>query len=124
MNLSGYFESAKGLGILATSDTAGNVDVAIYAKPYVIDENTIAFSMLDRLSYANIQSNPKAAYIFAETGEGHTGKRLYLTKDLEETDSERIKALKRKHPKIFRPDEINKHLVYFRVDKIRPLVGD
>ena len=124
MNLSDYFENANGVGILATSDVSGTVDVAIYAKPCMIDENTIAFSMLDRLSYANIRSNPHAAYMFLENTKGYAGKRLYLTKVREETDSDRIKALKKKHSKIFKPDEINRHLVYFTIDKIRPLVGD
>jgi hypothetical protein len=124
MDLRDYFESAKGVGILATSDASGAVDVAIYARPYIIDDNTIAFSMLERLSYANISSNPHAAYMFLEDTEGYAGKRLYLTKVREETDSDRIKELKKKHSKIFKPDEINRHLVYFTIDKIRPLVGD
>jgi len=124
MDLCDYFESAKGVGILATSDAAGTVDAAIYAKPCIIDDNTIAFSMLERLSYANISSNPHAAYMFLEDTEGYAGKRLYLTKVRDETDSDRIKALKKKHSKIFKPDEINRHLVYFTIDRIRPLVGD
>ena len=124
MDLCNYFESANGVGILATSDASGTVDAAIYAKPCIIDDNTIVFSMLDRLSYANIRSNPHAAYMFLENGGGYAGKRLYLTKVREETDSDRIKALKKKHTKIFKPDEINRHLVYFTIDKIRPLVGD
>jgi len=124
MDLRDYFKRARGVGILATSDSSGAVDAAIYAKPCIIDDNTIAFSMLDRLSYANISSNPHAAYMFLEDTERYAGKRLYLTKVREETDSDRIKELKKKHSKIFKPDEINRHLVYFTIDKIRPLVGD
>ena len=124
MDMRNYFESANGVGILATSDASGTVDTAIYAKPCIIDENTIAFSMLDRLSYANIRSNPHAAYMFLENGEGYAGKRLYLTKVREETDFDRIKALKKKHSNVFKPDEINRHLVYFTIDKSQPLVGD
>ena len=124
MGLKDYFENIKGTGVLATSDRDGNVDIAIYARPYVIEENKIAFSMLERLSYANIQSNPKAAYLFIEKGEGYNGKRLYLTKLNEETDPEKIKELKKQHSKIFTEDMIHKHLVYFRIDKFRPLVGD
>ena len=124
MDLATYFENTKGTGILSTSDLKGNVDAAIYARPYVIDENTIAFSMLERLSYANIQANPKAAYLFVEHGEGYTGKRLYLMRTGEETDPERVKELKKKHSKIFSPDQINRHIVYFKVEKIRALVGD
>ena len=124
MNLSDYFENVKGTGVLATSDPDGNVDIAIYARPYIIDEKTIAFSMLERLSYANVQSNPKAAYLFIEKGEGYTGTRLYLTRTGEEKDQQRIKEIKKQHSKSRSSDETPKHLVYFTVDRIRPLVGD
>jgi hypothetical protein len=124
MNLAEYFKDIKGLGILATSDSEGNVDMAVYSRPYIIDETTIAFSMLERLSYSNIQSNPKAAYMFAEEGQGYLGKRLYLTKTGEETDAERIEEIKKQHQKNREPDEKVRHLVYFSVDKIRPLIGD
>ena len=124
MNLAEYFKDIKGLGVLATCDSEGRVDVAVYSRPYIIDETTIAFSMLEKLSYANVQSNPKAAYMFAEQGPGHLGKRLYLTKTGEEKDPERIKEIKKQHQRNREPDEKVRHLVYFSVDKIRPLVGD
>ena len=124
MSLAEYFENIKGLGVLATSDADGNVDIAVYSRPYIIDEKTIAFSMLERLSYSNIQSNPKAAYMFVEQGEGYAGKRLHLTKTGEEKDPERIKAIKQQHKKTREPDEKVRHLIYFTVDKVRPLVND
>jgi hypothetical protein len=124
MSLAEYFEDIKGLGVLGTSDSEGNVDIAVYSRPYIIDEKTIAFSMLEKLSYSNIQSNPKAAYMFVEQGEGYAGKRLYLTKTSEEKNPERIKEIKQQHTRTREPDEKVRHLVYFTVDKIRPLVGD
>jgi len=124
MSLADYFESAKGLGVLATSDSDGNVNAAIYSRPYMIDDKTIAFSMLERLSYSNVQSNPKAAYMFVEDGEGYEGKRLYLTRTGEEKDPERIKEIKKQHSRAKDSDDKVRHLVYFTVDKIRPLVGD
>ena len=124
MSLAEYFEKIKGLGVLATSDCEGNVDIAVYSRPYIIDEKTIAFSMLEQLSYSNIQSNPKAAYMFVEQGEGYAGKRLHLTKTGEEKDPERIKQIRQQHSKAKDYDEKVRHLIYFTVDKIRPLVGD
>jgi hypothetical protein len=124
MSLADYFKSTKGLGVLATSDSDGNVDVAIYSRPYVIDDKTIAFSMLERLSYSNLQSNPRAAYMFVEQGEGYAGKRLHLTSTGEEKDPERIKAIRQQHVRTRKQDEKTRHMVYFTVDKIRPLVGD
>jgi predicted nucleotide-binding protein (sugar kinase/HSP70/actin superfamily) len=124
MNLSEYFKDVKGKGVLATSDSNGNVDIAIYSRPYIIDENKIAFSMLERLSYSNVQSNPKAAYLFIEDGQGYKGTRLYLTKIGEEHDPERIAEIKKQHSKSYSSPETPKHLVYFTIDKTRPLVGD
>lgn len=124
MGLTDYFTNAKGLGILATSDSQGNVNTAIYSRPYLIDEDIIAFSMLERLSFSNIQSNPKAAYMFVEDGEGYKGKRLYLTMTGEEKDPERIKEIKKQHERAKDSDDKIRHLVYFTVDRIRPVVGD
>jgi hypothetical protein len=123
MSLSDYFERSKGIGILATSDSEGNVNVAIYSRPYMIDENTVAFSMLERVSYANIQSNPRAAYMYIERGEGYNGKRLYLTMTGEEKDPERVKEIKKQHEKAKDDDGKVRHLMYFTVDRTRPLVG-
>jgi hypothetical protein len=123
MNQSDYFENTEGTGVLATSDSNGNVDVAIYARPHIIDEKTVAFIMNERLSYKNITSNPKAAYLFLEDAPGYKGKRLYLTKTKEETGKELIDSMRRKNEKHHEVDS-NKHLVYFSVDKIRALVGE
>ena len=124
MSLAEYFENIKGLGVLATSDADGKVDIAVYSRPYIIDEKTVAFSMLEKLSYSNIQANPKAAYMFVEEGGGYKGKRLHLTMTGEEKDEERVKQIKQQHSKVKDYDGKVRHLIYFTVDKIRPLVGD
>jgi hypothetical protein len=126
MSLKVYFASAKGTGVLATADAKGNVDAAVYARPHVIDEETVAFIMADRTSHGNLQSNPHAVYLFMEDGDAYAGKRLYLTKVKEETDASKIQALRRrKVPPVSDPTEGEaRYLVFFRVDKTRPLVGD
>ena len=124
MNISEYFEKTEGTGILATSDSEGNVDLAIYSRPYFIDENKIAFSMLERTSYANIKSNPKAAYMFIEKGEGYNGKRLYLIQVGEESDKKRIEEIKSQRPKRHSSTtDAARHFVYFEIERIRPIVG-
>ena len=125
MNLSDYFENANGFGILATADEDGTADLAIYAKPHVIDEKTIAFIMRERLTRKNLKSNPKAAYMFVEQGQGYKGTRLYLTKIREESNTSVVEMFRKKQPEICSPkDDSNKYLVHFQVDDIRPLVGD
>ncbi len=88
MDLNEYFENVKGLGVLATADAEGRTDVAVYAKPHIIDEETVAFIMTDRLTHHNLQSNNHAAYLFKEEGPGYKGTRLFLTKMREEQDSD------------------------------------
>jgi hypothetical protein len=125
MDLKQYFEQNKGLGILATADSQGNVDAAIYARPHVIDENTVAFIMRDHLTYHNLQSNPHACYLFREETAGYTGKRIYLTKKAEDDNIELIESLSRRQNKPHSEyDESKRTLVYFTIDRIRHLVGD
>ncbi|MBN2130600.1 MAG: pyridoxamine 5'-phosphate oxidase family protein [Sedimentisphaerales bacterium] len=124
MNLADYFERTEGFGVLGTADEAGNVDLAVYARPHVIDETTLAFIMSDRLTHENLQSNPRATFLFHESGGGYKGKRLYLTRVREETDPERIEAMRRESRKGHDYGGALKFLVYFRVEKVRPLVGD
>jgi hypothetical protein len=127
MKLIKYFQQSEGLGILATADAEGKVDVAIYSRPhFLIDgDEELAFIMADRLSYQNLQSNPHAAYLFIEHGQGYTGKRLFLTKIREEADQEVIRALRRRDLPVEceSAGSRDSHLVHFRVDAIRPLVG-
>jgi hypothetical protein len=124
MNLSDYFENTEGTGVLATADSNGNVDVALYARPHCIEETIVAFIMNERLSYKNLTSNPKAAYLFLEKGPGYTGKRLYLTKIREDTNAELIASMKRRKSSKYNETEPKKYLVYFKVDKVRVLTGD
>jgi len=124
MNLGEYFAKTRGTGILATSDAGGNVDAAIYSRPYIIDDDTLAFSMLERRSFANVQSNPRAAYMFIEAGQGHEGVRLYLTMSGEETEPDTIAKIKSQHQPRRMATEATRHLVYFKVGETRVLVGE
>jgi len=125
MNQSDYFENTVGTGVLATADKNGNVDMAIYAKPHVMDEQTLAFIMRDRLSHQNVTSNPHACYMFIEKSEGYEGIRIYLTKVREEDDPEKIKSISRRSSKECSGNQDEERfLVYFQVDKVRSLIGD
>lgn len=125
MTLREYFKNKKGKGVIATCDSKGKVGIAVYARPHFINEKTVAFIMADRLMHKNLQSNPHAAYLFLEDGNRYEGRRLYLTKIREEEDSELIEHLRRKEA--CPADEGYKkglrHLVYFKIRKVLPLVG-
>jgi pyridoxamine 5'-phosphate oxidase-like protein len=122
MELNDYFETTTGTGILSTADKDGRVDAAIYSRPHFLDDGKLAFIMRDRLSHSNLQSNPHAAYLFIENGPGYKGKRLYLTMVREEKNAKQITSLQRRKRK--EKVEEDRFLVFFELDRERPLVGD
>jgi len=123
MDLQDYFDKAKGTGVLATADKEGNVDLAVYAKPHVMDKDTVAFIMADRLTHHNLLSNNHAAYLFKEEGPGYKGTRLFLTKLREEKDSELLYTIRSKRYASEKEEGKPRFLVFFKVDKVLPLVG-
>jgi len=124
MDLGKYFEDLKGSGVLATADDQGRVDVAVYARPHIIDRETIAFIMSDRLTHHNLQSNNHAAYLFMEERPGYKGVRLFLTKVREEEDSELLHSIRRrKYASEKGEEEQSRFLVFFKVNQVLPLIG-
>ena len=119
MELKDYFETAKGLGVLATSDAEGKVDIAVYSRPHVMAEDTVAFIMHDRLSHHNLEANPHAAYLFVEEGTKSKGKRLFLTKTKEEKDTDLLQSLRRRDY----GEKEGLYLVFFHVDRVLPILG-
>lgn len=123
MELKNYFEQTSGLGILSTADGQGRVDAAVYSRPHVMDDGTIAFIMRDRLTHHNLQTNPHATYLFKENSQGYNGRRLFLTKVNEEKESERLYELRRRQYPADKDRRESKYLVFFKVNKILPLIG-
>ena len=123
MNIKDYFEKTKGVGVLSTADGNGMVNSAIYARPHSMEDGSLAFIMRDRLTHNNIQSNPFATYLFLEDGPGYRGKRLYLTRIREEENSELISSLSRRTYASDKDRRESKFLVFFKLEKERPLVG-
>lgn len=124
MKLSDYFEKTEGFGILATADSAGKVDAALYGRPHFFDDETVGFIAAEKLTHENLQSNPNAVYLFKEK-EKYVGYRLFLTKIREEKDSPLIEEIsRRKYSELKEKGQtVSKYLIYFRLDKVLPLVG-
>jgi hypothetical protein len=121
MDLKQYFETTKGVGVLATANGDGKVDAAVYARPHFSEDGTLAVIMRDRLSHLNLQSNPHATYLFIENGPGYKGKRLFLKKVREEQDTELLESLRRRQ--YIDEKEESKFLVFFELNKELPLIG-
>ena len=124
MDLKNYFSDIEGVGILSTADNHGKVDSAVYARPHVFDDGTIAFIMRDRLTHHNIQENPYACYLFIEAERGYRGVRLFLRRIKEDNNSELIQQMTRR---CLSPEEDAakgpKFIVYFQVENALKLIG-
>ena len=124
MNLHEYFRDKSGFGVISTSNNEGEVNSAVYAKPHINDDNTVAFIMRDRLTHNNINENPYATFMFIEDSAGYKGVRLYLKKVKEDDNAELIAKMTRQS---LSPEEDAamgpKFIVYFQVEKALKLVG-
>ena len=124
MTLQDYFQNTAGTGVLATADQDGRVDAAIYSRPHIMEDGTLAFIMRERLTLANLQSNHYATYLFMEHGERLKGMRLFMKKTGEDTDEELIAKMTRRNLTPERDKAAGpKHIVYFSLERILALVG-
>ena len=123
MDWKDYFEKKSGMGFLATSNSKGDVDIAVYSRPKVMEDGTLAYGMADRLTHANLQENPRAVYAFNEGG--FQGVRIFLEKVGEETEGQMLDAIRQEADRVVGPGigDLVKQVVYFRVTKDLPLVG-
>jgi hypothetical protein len=125
MNIQNYFIEQEGVGVLSTADHEGRVNSAIYARPHVMEDGSLAMIMRERRSHKNLQKNDYAAYLFMEKGQGYRGVRLSLKKIREDDSPELIQQMTRR---CLSPEEDNakgpKFIVYFAVENVRNLIGD
>ena len=83
--------------LICTANTKGEVNVAVYGSPRMIDEDTVVLAVRNNRSYQNLQKNPKAAIIVVEPGEiKHDSKavRVYLEVTDIETDGDLLDQFK------------------------------
>jgi len=75
------FNKYPRIGALATSNREGDVNVAVFGSPRMVDENTVVMGIGNNRSFRNLQRNPKAVFIVMEPGEtvmDWKGARVYL----------------------------------------------
>lgn len=122
-DLRDYFETAIGSGYLATAGLDGAVNLALYDRPLVIEEDLVAFGMKRRKTHDNLRENPQAAYAYHEPGQ-RRGLRLSLQLEREETSGDLLDKLKRRAGWLSGPAEAEelRYVVFFRVTDVLPLV--
>ena len=122
MDYKSYFNGASGKGYLATSNKKGEVNIAFYSRPHVLDDGTFVFGMTDRLTHAHLSENPHAVYAFNESG--FSGKRFYLEKVKEATEGPILTEIREATNRCVFPGAgaLVKYVVYFKVTRDLPLV--
>ena len=76
-----FFNKHPRIGTLSTANRNGDVNVAVFGSPQMIDENTVIMVIGRNRSFRNLQENPKAAFIVLEPGKtmmDWKGVRVYL----------------------------------------------
>jgi hypothetical protein len=113
-----------GKGVIATAGAGGVVNTAIYARPHIIDDETLAWGMTDGRSYANLKENPHASYLYLAPVNSFSGWRLTLELKKIEESGELLETIRKSTKEIVGPEAgvMVKHVGYFRVTEVRPLI--
>ena len=113
-----------GIGVMATADGEGNVNTAIYARPHIVDANTLVWGMTDGRSFRNLKQNPRAAYLLKQSGPGFRGLRLALELLRTEDAGEMLEEIRRRANEVVGPGagKAVTHAAWFRIAEIRPLI--
>jgi len=75
------FNKFPRIGSLSTANKQGDVNVAVFGSPRMIDEDTVVMGIGENRSFRNLERNPKAVFMFVEPGEtvmDWKGARVYL----------------------------------------------
>ena len=91
------FNKTPRIGTLSTSNKNGDVNVAIFGSPRMIDEENVVMGIGNNRSFKNLQENPKAAYIVLEPGNSVAewkGVRVYLKAESIELEGSLIDGIK------------------------------
>ena len=123
MKLAELFPSG-GKGVIATASAAGVVNTAIYARPHIINDETLAWGMTDGRSYANLRENPRASYLYMAPVSGFSGWRLNLELTRIEDGGEMLEKIRMSTKEIVGAEAaaMVRHVGYFRVTEVRPLI--
>ena len=123
MNLSELFRQ-QGLGVMATASSDGCVNTAVYARPHIIDEQTLVWGMTEGRTFRNISENPRDSFLFKTSGPGFIGARLSLKLLKTEESGPMLALIKANADTVVGPGTGTAltHAVWFRVVEVRPLI--
>jgi len=115
------------IGALATANKEGDVNVAVFGSPRMLDENTVVMGIGRNRSFRNLQRNPKAVFIVMEPGDtvaDWKGARVYLEAVDMEIEGEFYNQIKGNIAKVAGPKagDMIHAAIRFRITEVRPIV--
>ena len=121
------FNKFPRIGTLSTSNKEGDVNVAVFGSPRMIDEDTVVMGIGQNRSYRNLQRNPKAAFIVMEPGKSVSdwkGARLYLEAVDMETSGDFYDEIKNNIAKIAGKEAAERihAAIRFKITEVRPII--
>lgn len=121
-----YLQSEGRSNVLATTDTAGKVNLAVFGSLALVDDETVVVMVGDNRTYANLQANPLASLLVTlhgKTGMQQEGCRVYLKVRSMEDEGKMFDEIKGKvRAKVGDAAEMLKHLVWFDIEEVRPIL--
>ena len=125
--LMALFNKQPRIGTLSTANKLGNVNVAVFGSPQMIDENTVVMGIRENRTFRNLQRNPKAVFIVMEPGEtvmDWKGARVYLEAIDVETSGEFYDKIKHNIAKAAgqQAADMIHAAIRFRITEVRPIV--
>ena len=121
------FNKYPRIGTLSTANTEGEVNVAVFGSPRMIDENTIIMGIGQNRSFRNLERNPKAVFIVMEQGEtvmDWKGSRVYLEATDMETEGDFYNEIKQSITKAAgkQAADMIHAAIRFKITEVRPIV--
>ena len=121
------FNKYPRIGTLSTANAEGEINVAVFGSPRMIDENTVVMGIGQNRSLRNLQRNPKAAFIVMEPGEtvmDWKGARVYLEATDMETEGDFYEEIKQNIAKAAgkQAADMVHAAIRFKITEVRPIV--
>lgn len=115
------------VGVLATTDRAGNPNVAVFGSPHMPDDLTLVMGLADTRTAQNLLESGRAVFMSVLPGPTSAetrGARVYLKVRAMEKEGPNLEMIKEKIRAVAgdRPAGRIRYAVFFDVESTRPLI--
>ncbi len=121
------FNKRPRIGTLSTANMKGDVNVAVFGSPQMVDENTVVMGIGKNRSFEYLKENPRAVFIVMEPGETvdqWSGARVYLEAQTIDQEGNFYEEIKANIAKVAGKDAAKMIFagVRFKITEVRPIM--